>query len=265
MTRRSPAIVLAVVVAVFAMVTYRLRPVPDADLPRAEFEEQMSGVPSVSPAGANLDGPKTQALEASLPSSETDDVASGRAAVDSSVASTINRSVSHTGSLQPSKAAELIVGDFPAHLEFATGHKTMLRTPDGCKLATGLLAEMSEEKRDNRWAARIERELIAMLTRHMPPDLRLSVGCRSTICQVTAVSDANTERRANWFAFEKDVESSPIAHEFTSMRFFGGRSDASDLRIVSGFVLTSAGQADEPSICQPMRSTSVRSDMVSDQ
>ena len=153
---------------------------------------------------------------------------------------------------------EMISNDYPTYLGAVASKWFPHRSENGCKSPSAVLADMAEEPRDVLWAPRMERELRALLEPH-PLNFAVSVGCRATICQITAIgphADAlehQTEAQRFWGLFQRRLRASPIARELATYRFFGGMETMDELQAIAGFVLTSVGQAspDEPTECAP--------------
>jgi hypothetical protein len=168
--------------------------------------------------------------------------------------------------------APFAAGDFPPYLGAVANAGPSSLDARGCKSPSRLLADMSQESRDELWAPRVERELRAMLGQH-PFGFQVSVGCRATICQITEIGAIteidpadDDEWRRHWGSFMRNFLNSPLASEFATSRFFAGRysSDVtpepgeipSGYWDIAGFVLTSAGQAtpSEPPDCSLFQS-----------
>lgn len=152
----------------------------------------------------------------------------------------------------------MISHDYPPYLGAVASSWFPLRFESGCKSASGVLADMAEEPRDALWAPRMERELRALLEPH-PLGFAVSVGCRATICQLTAIGphatapEHSTEPSSVWGLFQRRLRASPIAREFATYRYFSGAQPMGELQFIDGIVLTSVGQAspDEPTDCAP--------------
>jgi hypothetical protein len=153
---------------------------------------------------------------------------------------------------------EMISDDYPPYLGAVASSWFPFRFENGCKSPSALLTDMAEEPRDPLWASRMERELRALLESH-PLGFAVSVGCRATICQITAIGphatalEHPTEAQRFWGLFERRLRASPIAREFATKRFFAGVEPRGTLEAIAGIVLTSVGQAspDEPADCAP--------------
>lgn len=152
--------------------------------------------------------------------------------------------------------AGMIPKDYPPYLGVVASKWFPPRMGNGCKTPSALLAEMAEEPRDTLWAPRIERELRMLLEPH-PLSFAVSIGCRATICQVTAIgphADAlehQAEVKRFWGIFQRRLAAAAVGPEFATYRYFSGMEPMGELKAIDGIVLTSVGQAspDEPASC----------------
>lgn len=139
--------------------------------------------------------------------------------------------------------------NFPEYLRIMLDGPFSLHTissPEGCMTnIAGVLEEMRLETRDALWADRVEAELRAIWTSSGQQPLPLSVGCRSTICQVSAVGQMSDDVGQNYRSASRDFRSSDLAMEFSSMRQIYGRRNFGDgeLRPVALWVLVSNGNS----------------------
>ncbi len=171
-----------------------------------------------------------------------------------------NESVSNTIILTP----DMLTGDVPSYLGYVMAMPTSDRNPRGCKSPSRLLAEMSQESRDELWASRVERELRDLLLPH-PLGFPVSVGCRATFCQVTEIGDPfaatgpakGPVEQAFWKDFWDRLRASPVAAEFASEHCFAGtyapKPSTFPPPFIAGCIYTSSGQAtpSEPADCAP--------------
>jgi hypothetical protein len=171
-----------------------------------------------------------------------------------------NESVSSAIVLTP----DMLAGDVPPYLGYVMAMATSDRNPRGCKSPSRLLAEMSQESRDELWASRVESELRDLLEPH-PLGFPVSVGCRATLCQVTELGDlfvaagpANgLAEQAFWKDFRDRLRAGSVAAEFASEHCFAGnyapKQSTFPSLFITGCIYMSSGQAtpSEPADCAP--------------
>lgn len=138
--------------------------------------------------------------------------------------------------------------DFPDYLQVMLDGPFSLHTipaPEGCTTIAGVLEEMRLETRDALWADRVEAELRAIWTSSGQKPLPLSVGCRSTICQVSAVGEISDDVGENYQSARRAFGLSDLAKEFSSMRQVSARRSFGDgeVKPVAVWVLTSNGNS----------------------
>lgn len=149
--------------------------------------------------------------------------------------------------------------EFPAYLDFAVHPGEDLRDERGCLAGIApILTEMSQQERDQLWSPQMEESLRNLLGEH-PLGFEVSVGCRQTICQLTAIGavDKIIENKAMvgkfWTSFSHNFRNDAIAEEFVTVRYFTAENPEDRSQDISGFLLTSGGEAGlaEPSYCTP--------------
>jgi hypothetical protein len=224
--------------------------------------EPVEAVPATATAPAEPTG--TPSLEQVLPAK----AASAPETVHGNRRSETTVTESHVQNEPESNSSKLptdmLTGDVPPYLGYVMAMPTSNRDPRGCKSPSRLLAEMSQESRDELWASRVESELRDLLEPH-PLGFPVSVGCRATFCQVTELGDlfaatgpANgLAEQAFWKDFRDRLRASPVAAEFASEHCFAGnyapKQSTFPSLFIAGCIYTSSGQAtpSEPADCAP--------------
>lgn len=138
--------------------------------------------------------------------------------------------------------------DFPDYLQHMLDGPFSLHAipaPEGCTAIADVLEEMRLETRDALWADRVEAELRAIWTSTGRKPLPLSVSCRSTICQVSAIGQVSDDVGSNYQTARGAFGSSDLATEFSSMRQVSARRSfgGGEARPVAVWVLTSNGNS----------------------
>lgn len=245
--RFIPVIFLAVVVLVVTQVAYRMIEGDHQDQPPPALQ---STGQAIDPAG------ETAAARNRAKPPQSQPVAVDEASSPGTY--TLPPESSGTSPPPVGVPSGMASPDYPPYLGAVASKWFPDRANNGCKSPSALLTEMAEEPRDGLWAPRMERELRGLLETH-PLGFAVSVGCRATICQVTAIgphADAlehEAESQRFWGLFQQRLRASPTAGEFATYRYFAGTEPMGDLQVIAGIVLTSVGQAspDEPGDCAP--------------